>query len=187
LEFAPGEHVCAFYRGTAGRDEVLVPYLRDGLRMGHKCIAVVEEDGRDDLLVAIDREPGADAAQLEVRTLTESYLRNGTFVADEMIDYWNAKIRESSGSGSYTGGRIAGDGSWAFADARPSGEIVRYEALLNLLADQHRQCVLCLYDFGALTGGAVVDLMRTHPKLLFAGMVLENPHYVQPQELLGRN
>jgi hypothetical protein len=26
--------------------------------------------------------------------------------------------------------------------------------------------------------------MRTHPKLLLAGMVIENPHYVRPEELV---
>jgi hypothetical protein len=54
----------------------------------------------------------------------------------------------------------------------------------GVLATRHRQSVLCLYDLGGLTGGAIVDLMRTHPKLLLAGMVLENPHYVQPEEFL---
>jgi hypothetical protein len=100
LDFAPGEHVCAFYRGVGGRDEVLVPYLTEGLRAGQKCLAVVDESGRDDLLATLAREPGSATAQLDVRTL------------------------------------------------------------------------------------AIVDLMRTHPKLLLAGMVIENPHYVQPEELV---
>jgi hypothetical protein len=184
LDFAPGEHVCAFYRGVGGRDEVLVPYLTEGLRAGQKCLAVVDESGRDDLLATLAREPGSATAQLDVRTLAEAYLRNGTFAAEEMIHYWNTEIPASLKAGPYATARIAGEGSWAFADARTSQEIVRYEAALNLLANRHRQCVLCLYDLGGLTGGAIVDLMRTHPKLLLAGMVLENPHYVQPEEFL---
>lgn len=184
LDFAPGEHVCAFYRGVDGRDEVLVPYLIEGLRAGQKCLAVVDESGRDDLLATLAPEPGSATAQLDVRTLAETYLRDGTFVAEEMIHWWNTEIPASLKAGPYATARIAGEGSWAFADARTSREIVRYEAELNLLANRHRQCVLCLYDLGALTGGAIVDLMRTHPKLLLAGMVLENPHYVEPEAFL---
>ena len=184
LDFAPGEHVCAFYRGVDGRDEVLVPYLAEGLRVGQMCLAVVGEDGRDDLLATLAPEPGSATAQLDVRTAAEAYLRDGTFVADEMIEFWNTEIPALLEAGPYPSARIAGEGSWAFADARTSQEIVRYEAALNLLANRHRQCVLCLYDLGDLTGGAVVDLMRTHPKLLFAGMVLENPHYLRPEEFL---
>ncbi len=186
LDFAPGEHVCAFYRGVGGRDEVLVPYLAEGLRAGQKCLAVVGEGGRDDLLATLSREPGSATAQLDVRTPAAAYLRNGTFVADEMIQYWNTEIPALLEAGPYATARIAGEGSWAFANPRTSQEIVRYEAALNLLANRHRQCVLCLYDLGGLTGGAIVDLMRTHPKLLLAGMVLENPHYVQPEEFLER-
>ena len=119
--------MCAFYRGVGGRDEVLVPYLREGLRAGEKCIAVVDEDGRDDLLTTMAREPESDPAQLDVRTLAEAYLRTGTFVADEMIQYWNTEIPASLEAGSYATARIAGEGSWAFADARTSEEIVRYE------------------------------------------------------------
>lgn len=176
--------MCAFYRGVDGRDEVLVPYLREGLRAGEKCIAVVDEDGRDDLLATMTRELESDPAQLDVRTLAETYLRTGTFVADEMIRYWNTEIPASMEAGSYETARIAGEGSWAFAHDRTSEEMVRYELALNRLATRHRQCVLCLYDLGGLTGGSIVNLMRTHPKLLLAGMVLENPHYVRPEEFL---
>ena len=73
LDFAPGEHVCAFYRGVGGRDEVLVPYLTEGLRAGQKCLAVVDESGRDDLLATLAREPGSATAQLDVRTLAEAF------------------------------------------------------------------------------------------------------------------
>ena len=93
--------MCAFYRGVGGRDEVLVPYLREGLRAGEKCIAVVDEDGRDDLLATMAREPESDSAQLDVRTLAEAYLRTGTFVAAEMIQYWNTEIPASLEAGSY--------------------------------------------------------------------------------------
>ncbi len=32
-------------------------------------------------------------------------------------------------------------------------------------------------------GGFLVDLLRTHPKLLLGGLVLENPHYIPPEQL----
>jgi hypothetical protein len=28
----------------------------------------------------------------------------------------------------------------------------------------------------------MVDLLKTHPRLLIAGMVLDNPHYLSPNE-----
>ena len=37
-----GTHICAFCRGPAGRDEVVMPFLADGIRAGQKCICVLE-------------------------------------------------------------------------------------------------------------------------------------------------
>ena len=36
-----GSHICAFYSGSAGRDEAVLPFLAEGLRTGHKCLAVL--------------------------------------------------------------------------------------------------------------------------------------------------
>jgi hypothetical protein len=30
----------------------------------------------------------------------------------------------------------------------------------------------------------MLDLLRTHPKLLLGGLVIENPHYLTPDEYL---
>jgi hypothetical protein len=40
--------------------------------------------------------------------------------------------------------------------------------------------ILCLYDLEGFGGGVVVDIMRTHKKLVLGGLVLDNPHYVSP-------
>ena len=33
-----GTHICAFYSGPTGRDELVMPFLAEGIRAGHKCI-----------------------------------------------------------------------------------------------------------------------------------------------------
>jgi hypothetical protein len=48
---------------------------------------------------------------------------------------------------------------------------------------KYPQMILCLYDLARLGGGMVVDLLKTHPKILLGGLVLENPHYLTPDEL----
>jgi hypothetical protein len=42
--------------------------------------------------------------------------------------------------------------------------------------------ILCLYDLDLFGGGLVVDLLKTHPKIVLGGMVLENPHFMSPDE-----
>jgi hypothetical protein len=36
-----GDHVCGFYWGVSGRDEIMLPYLLAGLEAGERCICVV--------------------------------------------------------------------------------------------------------------------------------------------------
>ena len=43
VAFTPGLHICAFYRGPTQRDELLLPYLREGLAAGDKCICVTDD------------------------------------------------------------------------------------------------------------------------------------------------
>ena len=42
--------------------------------------------------------------------------------------------------------------------------------------------MLCLYDLRRLGSGVLLDLMRTHPRILLGGLVLENPHYLSDDE-----
>ncbi len=45
--------------------------------------------------------------------------------------------------------------------------------------------ILCLYDLELFGGGIIVDVLKTHKKLLLGGLVLENPHYLTPDEFLA--
>src|ERR1700722_17328201 len=40
-----GTHICAFFSGPAGRDDVVMPFLADGIRAGQKCLCVLEAPG----------------------------------------------------------------------------------------------------------------------------------------------
>jgi hypothetical protein len=54
LAIPPGSHICALFRGIDERDQILVPFLREGLRAGHKCTCIID-DGVEDVRVAVSR------------------------------------------------------------------------------------------------------------------------------------
>ena len=51
-----GTHICAFFSGPAERDDVVMPFLADGIRAGHKCICVLESLGPADVLARLDHQ-----------------------------------------------------------------------------------------------------------------------------------
>jgi hypothetical protein len=74
--------------------------------------------------------------------------------------------------------------TWALTAAPGHEELVEYESEINRYGAKYQQILLCLYDLERLGGSELVDLLRTHPKLLLGGgMVLDNPHFLLPDEM----
>lgn len=189
LALQAGDHVCAFYRGPEGRDEILLPFLREGLIAGDKCLAVLDEADPDEVLrrLAADVEvtvpPGSD--QIEVLTSSESYLRGGAFSLPEMLAFWSVRVGSSLGPQGYSFARSLGEMTWALRDLPGVEDLVAYEAELNDFLPRYPQVILCLYDLDRFDGGMVVDLLRTHPKIVMCGTVIDNPYYTEPAAFLA--
>jgi hypothetical protein len=97
-----GTHICAFYSGAAGRDDVVMPFLADGIRAGHKCICVLESLGPADVLARLDRQVdmghSVETGQLELTTPADAYRRSGTFSIDDMLSYWQQAAAAAQGT-----------------------------------------------------------------------------------------
>jgi hypothetical protein len=189
LGLQPGDHVCAFYVGTAERDKLLLPYLRDGLRAGTKCVCIVDSpphqtmvaniaEGLDDP-AEVDRS--ITSRQLELLRSIDSYTRGGSFSTPRMIEFFRESV-EGALRGGYETVRIIGEPAWLAQGPPGADEFIDYEVSLNDFVPQYPQVILCLYDLELFGGGMVVDIMRTHKKLVLGGLVLDNPHYVSPEE-----
>jgi hypothetical protein len=189
LPTAPGDHICALYSGPGELEATLAPYLVAGLVAGDKCVCVVEAEGRTALLDEVGRHVDIDACiasgQLELFTAAESYLRRGVFSGDEMIEFWTDSLDHSLHHDGFAFVRNSGDTSGVADLFDDFDEFAVYETNINRLAAEYPQAVLCLCDLALVGGGMMLDLLRTHPKLLLGGVVIENPYYLTPDEYLA--
>jgi hypothetical protein len=64
-------------------------------------------------------------------------------------------------------------------------DFMKYESELNNFVEQQPVAVMCLYNLEMVDGGILVDLMKTHSKLILGGMLLQNPHSLSPDEFLA--
>jgi hypothetical protein len=190
LQVAPGDHVCAFYDSLAERDDVLLPFLRAGLAAGDKCICVVDANDLD----AVVGELWADLGevreqvehQLEVVPVERVYLRTGAFVPDRMLDFWDDTVSSALSAEGFSFVRSVGDTTWALREAPGVvDQLIVYESRLNRFLPLYPQVILCLYDIGRFSGELIVDVVKTHPKLLVRGAIVENPDYLEPDEFLA--
>jgi hypothetical protein len=188
VQIAPGDHICAFYPSLADRDEILVPYLREGLKAGDKCVCVVDASDPEAVLAAlsadIDVGPYLGRHQLEVQRSDETYLRGGAFSTDAMLEFWNQSVGGAV-AGGFSFARAVGEMTWALRQMPGVEELVGYESRLNRFLPRYPQVILCLYELDQFSGEVLVDVLKTHPKVLLGGMVLDNPYYLEPDEFLA--
>lgn len=188
LSLEVGDHVCALYRGSEGRDEILLPYLEAGLDAGDRCIAVLDEADPDEVASRLAGTHDTDGAigshQLDIRCSAETYLRGGAFSKPAMLGFWDEAVGSGMSEGGFTFTRSVGEMTWALRDMPGVDGLVDYEADLNRFLPQYPQVIVCLYDLDRFDGSVVVDLLRTHPKLLLRGTLIDNPYYLEPDEFL---
>jgi hypothetical protein len=184
VELHAGDHVCAFYRGAAERDQILLSYLRKGIDDGDKVLCVVETVGPSDVVDALG--PSADVAiavgALEVLTPEQTYLRTGHFEMPAMLAYWRESVGRALTGFDFV--RIVGEMPYALTGKPDLGEFWLYESELNRFVNQYQQVAVCLYDLDRFGGSLLIDILRTHPVVLLGGAVMDNPYFLEPDEFL---
>ena len=187
LSLDVGDHVCAFFRGSAERDEILQAYLGAGLSSGDKCVCVLDDGDPGDLrqaLVEAMQPERPSQGQLDVHVAQETYLHGGRFSTSAMLDFWDAAVGAAMESG-FRFSRAVGEMTWALRQMPGVDELVGYEAELNNFLPRFPQVILCLYDLERFDGDVLIDILKTHPLVLVGGMVLDNPYYLEPAEFLS--
>lgn len=184
-----GDHICGLYSNQAQRDQIMLPFLEAGLAAGDKCICVV--DGTDPLEVLSALGAHADIApfvankQLEVIRAPDMYMRSGGFSADEVIGTWKAAMSDVMYDGRFDVVRAVE--TWSRRDVVPDmAELLALESEMNRFLPLFPQIVVCLYDIERFGSGIIVDLLKTHPRMLIGGLLVENPYYTSPDELRHR-
>lgn len=187
LSLDVGDHVCAFYRGDVERDSILESYLGAGLRLGDKCVCVLDGGEpaalRAALAASMDRH-GSVRDQLDVCSSADTYLLGGRFSTAAMLAFWDTVVGTAIADG-YRFSRAVGEMTWALRQLPGVEELLGYESQLNDFLPRYPQVILCLYDLERFDGEIVVDILKTHPMVLIGGMVLDNPYYLEPAEFLA--
>ncbi len=182
---SPGTHFCALYSGPAERDRLLFPFLEEGLRHGDKCLCLV--DGVEPELVrdlAVG-QPGPESTrrstQLDVERASDAYLRTGEFSVDDMMSFLFESVDAVIGD-EFDLLRAAGEMSWVLPGPPGWGDLFLYESAVNNAVVQMPAILMCLYDLQKFGAEMLVEVLRTHPKVLLDRTVIDNPYYMHPTE-----
>jgi anti-anti-sigma regulatory factor len=174
----PGDHACALVTGPAELHATMQAFIGAGLRAGDKCLCLLGH--------GLPAGDDTAAGQLEVRRSTDVYLPSGAFCPGDMIDYLDETLGTAVNSpDGYRRVRAAGDMGWAVSHPPGADQLFDYESEVNRFAPRYPQMLLCLYDLARFGTDVLPELVQTHPKVLVAGVLLDNPHYVPPRQVSG--
>ena len=187
-QLAETRHVCAFFNSEEEEYRVLLPFIKGGFECGHKAVHVVNSEQRSEHMkrlvdAGIDPLTAEINGQLELRTNTEVYLRDGQFDKERMLKAFE-QIASGNTGGGFPLSRIVCRMDWA-AEGKPyTDDLIEFESRVNHVWEHHNDAVICTYHLGKFGGDTVIDIMRTHPMIIIGGMLQRNPFFVPPGEFL---
>ena len=181
-------HVCAFFDGHEEEYGVLLPFMKDGLDGGDKAVHVLNPGEHGDHLhrlagAGIDTAAAAARGQLELRTSTDTYLRDGCFDVERMLALFEG-IASADGKGGFARSRIVCRMHWAVEGRVPIEDVIEFEARVNGIWCRHDDTVICTYPLARLGADVLVDILRTHPLVIVGGILQRNPFFVPPERFL---
>jgi hypothetical protein len=185
---AESRHVCAFFNDDDEAYRVLLPFITDGFRCNHKAVHVVNP-GQDIAhrrrltAAGIDLAGAERSGQFDLRINTDTYLRDGTFDPDRMLDVFE-HLASGNQQSAFPLSRVVCHMDWA-RDGSPYVErLIEFESRVNDIWMRHEDAVICTYNLARVNGATVVDIMRTHPMVIVGGVLQQNPFYVPPEQFL---
>jgi hypothetical protein len=187
-ELGEVRHVCAFFNNDEEEYRVLLPFIKDGFESGDKAVHVLNPGRHQDHLqrlatVGIDAGTAQQSGQLELRTNTETYLCDGRFDQDRMLQAFE-QLASRNPKGEYPRNRIVCHMEWAAEGRSHLIDLIEFESRVNDVWQRHDDAVICTYDLTRFGGDTVIDVMRTHPMIIIGGMLQQNPFFVPPEEFL---
>jgi len=184
------DHFALIYERREEKLDAIGPFLGQGLERGERCMCVLDQLTEEEVTGAIRRagvdvEAAIESGALTFHTVEETYLGDGSFDPDEMIDLYVEYIEEALDE--YAGFRVAAETTWLQEKAITVDQFMEYEAKINGLFDDRDCLALCMYDRAAFAPETVRDIIRTHPNLIYDGTVCNNLYYTPPEEYFDKN
>jgi signal transduction histidine kinase len=190
-QLGPHDHFCSIYESPEEHYAVAIPFVRMGLDRGEKCIYIADDDTMGDVrqrmqLEGIDVERATASNALVVAGKEQAYLKHGSFDPDWMFTFWK-EATDSAMSEGFSALRVTGETEWVVRGGRGLERWMEYESRLTHALTENNCSALCQYNRRCFPPELILDVIRTHPVVVYRGTVCRNLYYVPADEFLGTN
>ena len=170
LYASPGDHIGHFYQSPEEEKNVLVSFLKAGLKAGEKCVCLTSAGPLRQELPETLRAAGIDV---------EGATASGLLVLDEGKSETKA-LQEMLGKAlaeipvRFPLLRWVGVMSWALKKVPTTEKLMEWETHCNTV-ESPAVVFLCQYELTTFLGTVVMDAMKTHPICIVSNVIHQNP------------
>jgi PAS domain S-box-containing protein len=183
------EHLCVIYDTQEEQFAAALPYLKTGLERGEKCLYILGENTAAAVLGALGKS-GTDVDRylrdgaLTIAHKEEIYREQGRFEPDWMIGFLTEATTEAGLARFSRVRTFLAEMTWALGKSNGTAKLIEFESKLNRFYRDHDARGICQYNRRLFSPELLLDVIRTHPIVVYGGMVSKNPYYVPPDEFL---
>ena len=185
------DHLCLIYETPEEQFAAVVPFVRVGLERRERCVYVADDNTSGEVLErmesgGVDIKAALASGALSVISKKEAYLKQGYFDPDWMIGFLKDAADSAKADG-YTGLRVTGEMTWMLGGEPGADRLIEYESKLNYFFPENDALAICQYNIGRFSPEIIMDVIRTHPLVIYRGQVCRNFYYTSPEEMLLPN
>jgi len=182
------DHFAQIYESDEERFAAAVPFVRHGLDRNERVLYVVDQSSEQEVTArmrdaGIDVDAAVESGALSFHTAEETYLRNGTFDPDEIVDFYADTV--ATATEEYEALRVVAETTWLQDDATNVERFMEYEAKVNELFADTDSLAICQYDRNGFSPEIIREVVQTHQHLIYDGAVCHNVYYTPPEEFFG--
>jgi hypothetical protein len=187
-QLGEARHVCAFFNSCEDEYRVTLPFIKDGFECGDKALHIIDPARRANHLgrmasYGINVPSAQQSGQLEVRDWADIFFRDPVINIDQQLTLLEEALTRNKQEG-FPVTRYVAHAEWAFEEGASVDLLLEFEARVNHIWPRSADTVICTYDLARFGADAVVDAMRTHPVIIIAGILQQNPFFEPPDEFL---
>lgn len=185
------DHLCLLYSNQEEQFASAIPFIRIGLENNEKCVYIADENTAEMVFDAmraggIDVDAALNKGSLTITSKRETYLKNGYFDPDEMIQFLADSTLQAKKEG-YLGLRATGEMSWMFGGEPGTERLIEYEARLNNFLQTHDALALCQYNRTRFSKAILSGAIRTHPIVIVDNKLCDNFYFIPLRDFVETN
>ena len=187
----PHDHLCLIYENQEEQFNVAIPFIKMGLERHEKCIYIVD----DNKFAAIKKtlraqgikvDDAIKSNQLSIIDKQNSYLKLGKFDPDWMIQFLKETTKAALDEG-YAALRVTGEMTWALGGDPGNENLFEHESRLNKFFPKNACLAICQYNRKRFSPEIILNVIRTHPFVIFRGDIYTNYFFIPPDLFNTKN